>query len=95
MCCIFHKTREIGESSDEDSDSDSSSDSDVGDDGASDGRARMTAKGKSKDRRHQHGDGKGDCGDCTGKDSKDRAKKKIRNAYEKVPKNGSTAEVKK
>lgn len=101
VCCIFHKSRQVGESSDEeDSDSDSSSDSNASDD-AGDGGAMMAGKGKGENRRqheHQHGDGEGNCEGHAGEgegNGKGRARRKGRNAYEKAPKSGSGGEVKK
>lgn len=103
VCCIYHKAREVGESSsEEDSDSSSSSDSDEASDGggADDGRARMGGKGKRKDNGHQHGDGEEGCGGGHGgKGSswkgKERARRTARNAYEKAPKNQGVSDAKK
>ncbi|MCJ1465743.1 hypothetical protein MMC07_004362 [Pseudocyphellaria aurata] len=102
MCCIYHKPREVGESSDEDSDSSSSSDSkDVSDgDGADDGRARMGGNGKRKDNGRQRGHGEEGCrgghdragGSWKGKE---RARRTARNAYEETPRNGGTSDMKK
>lgn len=92
VCCIYHKTREAGESSSEDdSDSDSSSDSGgESDDGNhDDGRARMSRKTKRENGRPRHGSHNDECGHCgrEGGDSrKDSVRKKRRNAYEKAPK---------
>ena len=75
VCCIYHKPREVGESSSEESSSSSSdSDSDSNDDGA----ARPIRRHGSDDHAHQHGQ----CG-------KKPAKKSLKsspNAYEKQPK---------
>lgn len=103
VCCIYHKAREVGESStEEDSDSSSSSDSDEASDGdvADDGRARMGGKGKRKDNGHQHGDGEEGCGDRHGGEGgswkgKERPRRTARNAYERAPKNGGVVDVKK
>lgn len=78
VCCIYHKERAVGESSDESS---SDSDSDSGKDGNVDGRARM-GKGKEGEKcgheGHAHGKGKG-----KGKKGKRRPSP---NAYERMPK---------
>ena len=103
VCCIYHKTREVGESSsEEDSDSSSSSDSDEASDGdgVDDGRARMGGKGKRKNNGHQHGDGEEGCqgghaGEGGSWKGKERARRTARNAYEKAPKNGGAGDVKK
>ncbi|KAL8709382.1 MAG: hypothetical protein Q9220_005876 [cf. Caloplaca sp. 1 TL-2023] len=71
VCCIYHRPREVGESSSSDSDpsSSSSSDSDSSDDdGAAsdnydDGKARMTGaskKGQARRTPHEHDDCAGD-----------------------------------
>ncbi|MCJ1425067.1 hypothetical protein MMC29_002955 [Sticta canariensis] len=102
LCCIYHKAREVGESSEEDSDSSSSSDSDEASDGGGvdDGRARMGGKGKRKDNGHQYGDGKEGCGAGHGGEGsswkgKERARRTARNAYEKAPKNQGASDAKK
>ena len=62
VCCIYHKPRAVGESSDESS-SDSSSDSDSDDDGS----ARPAGGNKPKQHKHHHHnphDGHGP--DCAG-----------------------------
>ncbi|KIX05291.1 uncharacterized protein Z518_06163 [Rhinocladiella mackenziei CBS 650.93] len=80
VCCIYHKTREFGESSSEE---DSSSDSDSGDsdadgsDSPDDGGARMSGNRRG----HKHGD---DCGHGKGKGRRMPSP----NAYEKMPKYG-------
>lgn len=73
VCCIYHKTRDFGESSSED---DSDSDSDSGDDG----RARRVGgkKGRKGGHGHEHGEGDG-CG-------KEGKRKPSPNAYERMPK---------
>lgn len=89
VCCIFHKNREVGESSDED-DSSSSSDSDGGGSGESDdGGARMAGgkRGRQRGRKpkgkgHEHGKdcGHGDEGEGEG------GRRPSPNAYERMPK---------
>lgn len=92
VCCIYHKTREAGESSSEDdSGSDSSSDSGrESDDGnLDDGRARMSRETKRENGRLGHGNHNDECGHCGGEGSsvgKGGVRKKRRNAYEKAPK---------
>lgn len=81
VCCIYHKPREVGESSDEDS-SDSSSSND--DSGADDGAARPVRRSRAKRRHHHSHDGDGGDGDK----GKDKARKASPNAYERVPKYG-------
>lgn len=99
VCCIYHKERAVGESSDEDSDSSSSSDSDEASDGdgADDGRARMGGQGKRKSSGHQHGDGEEGCrgGEGSSRKGKERTRRTARNAYEKAPKNMRADDVKK
>jgi protein phosphatase 1 regulatory subunit 11 len=85
VCCIYHKERAVGESSDESSDS--SDDSSSGDD---DGRVRRVGgrkEGEGKEdcghghgHGHNHGKEKG-----KGKGKKDR-RKPSPNAYERMPK---------
>ncbi|KAK5077810.1 Type 1 phosphatases regulator ypi1 [Exophiala xenobiotica] len=86
VCCIFHKTREVGESSSED---DSSSHDEGGsgsspsdDDGGArpvGGRRRGRGRGRGQRRHeHEHGDGDG-CGHG-------EKRKPSPNAYEKMPK---------
>lgn len=92
VCCIYHKTREAGESSSEDdSGSDSSSDSGRGSDDGNidDGRARMSRKTKRENGRLGHGSHNDECGHCGAEGSsvgKGGVRKKRRNAYEKAPK---------
>ena len=95
VCCIFHKNREVGESSDESDGSNSSSsgsdESERGDDGA----ARMSGSGGKRARRHPRprrhgGDGDGDdaCAPGHGHDHAAPGKGKRKpspNAYEKMP----------
>lgn len=86
VCCIYHKTREFGESSSED-DSSSGSDSSDSDAGGSnspdDGGAKMSGnrRGRKHDHGHKHGD---DCGRAGGKGKGKR--RPSPNAYEKMPK---------
>ncbi|KAF2100806.1 hypothetical protein NA57DRAFT_74403 [Rhizodiscina lignyota] len=85
VCCIYHKPREVGESSDEDSSDDSSSSNDS-DSGADDGAARPVRRSRAR-RKHKHNhehDGNGGEGDA-----KDKARKPSPNAYERVPKYGN------
>lgn len=96
VCCIYHKTREAGESSSEDdSGSDSSSDSGRESD-VDNGRAQMSRKTKRENGRHgSHND---ECGHCGGEGSivgKGGVRKKRRNAYEKAPKGPETKKDKK
>ncbi|EXJ81756.1 hypothetical protein A1O1_07821 [Capronia coronata CBS 617.96] len=84
VCCIYHKTREFGESSSEDdssSDSDSSDSDGGGSDSPDDGAARMSGarRGRRHDHDHAHGD---DCDHGKGKSGR----KPSPNAYEKMPK---------
>jgi protein phosphatase 1 regulatory subunit 11 len=86
VCCIYHKPREPGESSDEDdsSDSDSDSDSSGGDDGAA-----RPAQGRGR-RAQDHGHEHGADGDCAGGDGHARShgkEKRRKNAYERQPRN--------
>ena len=94
VCCIYHKTREAGESSSEDdSDSDSSSDSGGGSDQGNhdDGQARISRKTKRENGPPGHGSHNDECGHCGGGSTrKDRVRKKRRNAYEKEPKVSET-----
>ncbi|CAG8188331.1 unnamed protein product [Penicillium olsonii] len=86
VCCIYHKTRPVGESSSEDSSSssDSDSDSDSEDD-------RRTARMKSRrtsphDHDHEHDHDK-DCSNDHDHPKPKKAKRKPSpNAYEKMPK---------
>lgn len=83
VCCIYHKPRAVGESSDESS-SDSSSDSDSDDDGS----ARPAGGRKSKQHKHHHHSHDDHGPDCAGSGSghvKDESRK-AKNAYEHVPK---------
>jgi protein phosphatase 1 regulatory subunit 11 len=85
VCCIYHKPRPVGESSDEE-DSSSSSDSDAsGSESPDDGAARAVGgKRGRKNRRghkHHHGD------DCGHEPRMDKGKRRPSpNAYEKMPK---------
>jgi len=96
VCCIFHKTRAVGESSSEDdSDSSSSSDSDAGS-GMSDyggarpvggGRKARGRKGRRKhgrDHGHEHGDNPDGCDGHAHANGEKR--KPSPNAYERMPK---------
>lgn len=94
VCCIYHKTREFGESSSEDdSSSDSSDDSDAGgSDSPDDGGARMAGNRRGRkagqSHGHKHGDDCDHAGDASGK-GKGRSSGKRKpspNAYEKMPK---------
>lgn len=90
VCCIYHKTREVGESSSEDdSSSDESSDDESGDDGAARpvGGYKGGKRGR-KGRGHKHGDHDDGDGDCDGHDHGHGAKGKKKpspNAYERMP----------
>lgn len=91
VCCIYHKPREVGESSSESS-SDSSSDDDS-DDTNDDGAARPTIrKAKQGSDKHGHGHEHDDhnCHDIGGRGAKltkGKGKKVSTNAYERQPKN--------
>jgi protein phosphatase 1 regulatory subunit 11 len=78
VCCIYHKSHAVGESSSDESSSSSSSDSNESDSGADDGRARMIGAGSGKAHRkgrekghghhdHDHGEGPGGNGDGNGR----------------------------
>ncbi|KAJ9651566.1 Type 1 phosphatases regulator ypi1 [Neophaeococcomyces mojaviensis] len=89
VCCIFHKTREFGESSSEEDSDSSSSDSDASSGPSDDGAARPVggnnrrARRKGRGRKHDHGD---DCdGHAHGHQPADK-RKPSPNAYEKMPK---------
>ncbi|KAJ4294291.1 Type 1 phosphatases regulator ypi1 [Kalmusia sp. IMI 367209] len=94
VCCIYHKPREVGESSDESS-SDSSSDEDS--DSEPDNSTARPVGGRKSGRRgrkphghdhdhdgheHDHGNGEG----SSGKSQKRQRRKPSPNAYEKMPK---------
>ncbi|KAI4257945.1 MAG: hypothetical protein L6R42_005384 [Xanthoria sp. 1 TBL-2021] len=94
VCCIYHRPREVGESSSESSSSSDSSDSGSGSDDA--GKARLGSNRKSRRRRnskgeHDHDHHVGDnCaggrdGKSKGKSTSSRARRKEGNAYEKQP----------
>ncbi|KAF2086081.1 hypothetical protein K490DRAFT_58072 [Saccharata proteae CBS 121410] len=93
VCCIYHKAREFGESSDESS-SDSSSDS--GSDSEPDNSTARPAGGRGRPHRHSHdhdGDGGHGSGGKKGK-GKGRARKRSPNAYEKMPDYSKKGEAK-
>lgn len=80
VCCIFHKSLEVGESSSEDD----SSDSDSGGSSSDTGEARMVGGRKGRQRKGkkhdpEHGE---DCGHGHG----DEKRKPSPNAYERMPK---------
>lgn len=81
VCCIWHKNREVGESSSEEDSSDSDSDlSDSGDDGgARMAGSRRGRRREKKEHKHEHGE---DCGHAHG----DEKRKPSPNAYERMPK---------
>ncbi|KAK8180570.1 phosphatase inhibitor-domain-containing protein [Phyllosticta capitalensis] len=80
VCCIYHKQREFGESSDESSDDSSDSDSDSEPDNST---ARPSRNSGARGRpRHSHDHGEGSCGPKKGNA---RARKRSPNAYEKMP----------
>ncbi|KAK8039113.1 hypothetical protein PG993_007524 [Apiospora rasikravindrae] len=95
VCCIYHKPREVGESSSEDDSSSSSSsdsDSDSGHRGDADRVGKGSSKGK-KNRGHKHDDHDGhdhDGENCDGRHQRHGNRKPTRrpspNAYEKQPK---------
>ncbi|KAK7511300.1 phosphatase inhibitor-domain-containing protein [Phyllosticta citriasiana] len=80
VCCIYHKQREFGESSDESSD-DSSSESDS-DSEPDNSTARPTRNSGGRGRPHSHDHAEGSCGPKKGKA---RTRKRSPNAYEKMP----------
>ncbi|KAI9712938.1 MAG: Type 1 phosphatases regulator ypi1 [Chrysothrix sp. TS-e1954] len=80
VCCIYHKPRTVGESSDEDSSSDSSDDDGDGDSGSNDDGAARPANSAG----HRHGDDS--CGQHQSGKAKGRTKQPSPNAYEKQPK---------
>lgn len=89
VCCIFHKTREVGESSSEDDSSDDSSGESGVSSGDDDGSAkpsggrRKMGRGRKKHRRgHEHGK---DCGHGDEQGAGGQ-RKPSPNAYEKMPK---------
>lgn len=83
VCCIYHKPRAVGESSDESSDSSSDSDSESdNDDGAARPSNPRGRQGKHSD--HSH-DGCGHAHDAAKRHSK-KPRKPSPNAYEKQPK---------
>ncbi|KAI9892264.1 MAG: hypothetical protein M1814_001723 [Vezdaea aestivalis] len=96
VCCIYHKPREVGESSSEESSSSSSEDSDSG---ADDGAARPVGGRRLKkrshrhhehDHDHEHSDGEEKSGPGNEGVARDQERRKPRkhspNAYEKMPK---------
>ncbi|KAI4173512.1 MAG: hypothetical protein LQ343_002850 [Gyalolechia ehrenbergii] len=100
VCCIYHPTRAVGESSSENDSGSSSSDSDSDPDSSSpkndDGRARMSGTRRKRKRmgerqaqhNHNHNDDR-ECGEEGSHGSKPaRGKRKGKNAYETQPKSG-------
>ncbi len=91
MCCIYHKTRAVGESSSED-DSDSSSSDGDGDSGTEpdNSKARMGGKGRKRDHKHKHDHDGGDEGQRPDQGDSHRKTGRRRraspNAYERMPK---------
>jgi protein phosphatase 1 regulatory subunit 11 len=90
VCCIYHKTREFGESSsEEESSSDESSDDAGGSDSPDDGGARMSGnrRGKCASRQHKHSHGADDdCGHGRDHGKPSTKRKPSPNAYERIPK---------
>ncbi|KAI9714293.1 MAG: hypothetical protein M1820_000254 [Bogoriella megaspora] len=94
VCCIYHRTREVGESSDEDSSDSSSDESDSEPD-----TSRAHPRGQSDRRRDQGHRHHGDSDHCHhegGQNSgqqenpaKVKTKRATPNAYEKIPKNAT------
>lgn len=88
VCCLYHKTRAVGESSSDDDSDDSSSSSDkdasINSGRRDDGRARMGGEGSSKGKHksHSHMSSEG----CA--EGKAQRTRKSPNAYEKMPKSG-------
>ena len=96
VCCIYHKSRAVGESSSEDdSDSSSSSDDDSDNDSEPDNStARRVGQGRKRQahrHKHEHSDDSGDGGlkeKHTEAGPQGRVKRKKRpNAYEKTSEN--------
>ncbi|KAF9884987.1 hypothetical protein FE257_000810 [Aspergillus nanangensis] len=90
VCCIYHKTRPVGESSSESESSDSSSsdsDSDSDPGNSNDGREHSVTHRHNGTQRHTHNTrrGRSECShNSTGRKGKRR--KPSPNAYEKMPK---------
>ncbi|KAF2273205.1 uncharacterized protein EI97DRAFT_452506 [Westerdykella ornata] len=93
VCCIYHKPREVGESSDEsssDSSSDSDSDSEPDSSRARPVGGRKTGRGrKPHNHDHDHGEHDHDHGEGPSQQPKPRRRPRRKpspNAYEKMPK---------
>ncbi|KAF2239250.1 hypothetical protein EV356DRAFT_528525 [Viridothelium virens] len=93
VCCIYHKPREVGESSDEDSSDSSSDESDSEPDTS---RAHPRGQGLGRRQHHQHDTpelSEGQAGTDGGEGSEEQPRKQARskqarpNAYEKMPRN--------
>ncbi|MCJ1237002.1 hypothetical protein MMC14_004986 [Varicellaria rhodocarpa] len=94
VCCIYHKSRDVGESSSEDdSDSSSSSDDDnSGDSEQDNSRARMGGRAQKRlqhHHSHDHINGNND-GHGTASPKSKSKRQTSPNAYEKMPKSGGT-----
>ncbi|GAB7342225.1 hypothetical protein MBLNU457_g0471t1 [Dothideomycetes sp. NU457] len=86
VCCIYHKPKGKGESSDEES-SDSSSSSDESDSEPDLSRAQPKRRDRAHNHLLNHDDYGPDCGDHSGPGKgKGKARKPSPNAYERVPK---------
>jgi protein phosphatase 1 regulatory subunit 11 len=100
VCCIYHKTREIGESSSEDDSSsdESSDDGGGGSDSPDDGSARVSGKrrGKRASRRRQHShEEDDDCGHGHDHGKPSMKRRPSPNAYERMPKHNMKPEISK
>jgi len=94
VCCIYHKTRQFGESSSEEDSS--SDDSGGGSDSPDDGGARLSGgqAGKRQGRGHEHRHGD-DCGHGSGHGKGKAKSKPSPNAYERMPKHSTKQESEK
>ncbi|KAI9811462.1 MAG: hypothetical protein M1827_005445 [Pycnora praestabilis] len=93
VCCIYHKPRAVGESSDEDSSDSSSSSSDSDNSEPDNSTARKAGGGSRTGRRyhhHEHDEPHDECGGGDGEKARSKGKgvrrKGSPNAYEKMPK---------
>lgn len=82
VCCIYHKQREFGESSDESSDDSSSDDDSDSEPDNSAARPSRNSSGRGRRTRHSHDHAEGS---CASKKANTRARKRSPNAYEKMP----------
>ncbi|MCJ1341385.1 hypothetical protein MMC09_006681 [Bachmanniomyces sp. S44760] len=104
VCCIYHKTRPVGESSSEDDSNSSSSSGSNSDSELDNGKARPANSGGSGNghTHNHHNHAHGECSPGSGSPTRPRQtsrgqrmkKKSSPNAYEKIPKGSSTVTVK-